>query len=434
MRIRHLLSLFLVASAPLLAQDSSVAKGVRLGLTYPTGTTPGIAILPVRGDRGDSVRAILQNDLDLSDRITIVGQNANDLPPVSGEPNFELFAKLNVMGIVEATITADGLRVRVFDVSKKHPVQVMPGTSLPAVALSADWRMAIHRAADDIELWATGVHGISATRVAFQRAGKLWTVDIDGENAAVIPGTDGGLSPAWDPTGRLLAFNLSASVNAGVAVRNLVAGMTRRITPIAGSGSYGAPVFCPDGGTLLYSFMVDGSSDLWAVDPSLPIAHPKRVTVGRGGQINILPSCSPDGSRIAFTSDRIRHPEVYISDADGSNTDLLTNLGFIGDQLQRSNPSWSPDGRLIAYQSRTDGEFQIMTISPTGKNVNALTSSSQNEDPSWAPDSRHLVFTSRRTGSDQLWVLDTESGRLRQLTRGPAASKAGAWSPLLFKR
>jgi TolB protein len=75
-----------------------------------------------------------------------------------------------------------------------------------------------------------------------------------------------------------------------------------------------------------------------------------------------------------------------------------------------------------------------MTISPTGKNVNALTSASQNEDPSWAPDSRHLVFTSRRTGTDQLWVLDTESGRLRQLTHGTAASKAGAWSPLLFKR
>jgi TolB protein len=425
--------LSLVASAPLLAQDS-VAKGVRLGLTYPAGTSPGIAILPVRGDHGDSVRAILQNDLDLGDRVTIVGQNAGDLPPVIGEPNLDLFAKLNVVGVVEATITADGLRVRVFDVSKKHPVQVMPGVSLPPFALSADWRMAIHRAADDVELWATGVHGISSTRVAFQRAGKLWTVDIDGENATMIPGSDGGLSPAWDPTGRLLAFNLSASVSAGVAVRDLTAGTTRRITPIAGSGSYGPPVFCPDRGTLLYSFIVDGSADLWAVDPAASNSHPKRVTVGRGSQINTSPSCSPDGSRIAFMSDRIGHPEVYISDADGSNTDLLTNLGFIGDQLQRSNPSWSPDGRLISYQSRTDGEFQIMTISPTGKNVNALTSASQNEDPSWAPDSRHLVFTSRRTGTDQLWVLDTESGRLRQLTRGSAAGKAGAWSPLLFKR
>jgi TolB protein len=53
-----------------------------------------------------------------------------------------------------------------------------------------------------------------------------------------------------------------------------------------------------------------------------------------------------------------------------------------------------------------------------------------NEDPSWAPDARHLVFTSSRTGSKQLWVLDTESGRLRQLTSG-SASRMAAWSPRL---
>ncbi|OYV67001.1 MAG: hypothetical protein B7Z72_10355 [Gemmatimonadetes bacterium 21-71-4] len=56
---------------------------------------------------------------------------------------------------------------------------------------------------------------------------------------------------------------------------------------------------------------------------------------------------------------------------------------------------------------------------------------SENEDPSWAPDARHLVLTSTRSGTKQLWVIDSQSGRLRQLTHGAAMSRLGAWSPRL---
>jgi TolB protein len=152
------------------------------------------------------------------------------------------------------------------------------------------------------------------------------------------------------------------------------------------------------------------------------------VTVGRGSA-NASPSFSPDGRKIAFTSGRLGHPEVYITDADGTNADLLTTSGF-GDQLYRSNPDWSPDGRKVAFQSQINGVFQVMTINLRDRTVNGLTSEGRNEDPSWAADGRHLVFTSTRSGAKQLWVIDTESGRLRQLTRG-GTSRMAAWSPRL---
>jgi TolB protein len=71
-----------------------------------------------------------------------------------------------------------------------------------------------------------------------------------------------------------------------------------------------------------------------------------------------------------------------------------------------------------------------MTIALRDRSVKQHTSEGANEDPAWAPDGRHVVFTSTRTGSRQLFVLDTETGRSRQLTRGTAA-RLSAWSPLL---
>jgi TolB protein len=82
----------------------------------------------------------------------------------------------------------------------------------------------------------------------------------------------------------------------------------------------------------------------------------------------------------------------------------------------------------VAFQTQIEGRFQVATINLRDRSVKQHTIEGANEQPSWAPDARHLVFTSSRSGTRQLWVLDTESGRVRQLTRGSAA-RMGAWSP-----
>ncbi|HEU0055261.1 MAG TPA: hypothetical protein VFQ39_18870, partial [Longimicrobium sp.] len=93
---------------------------------------------------------------------------------------------------------------------------------------------------------------------------------------------------------------------------------------------------------------------------------------------------------------------------------------------------WSPDGRSIAYHSRLNGDHQIVVVSPDGGRVRLLTDRFRNEDPSWAPDSRHLVFASTNRDGGGLFVLDTVTGRIRQLVRGGGYGLPD-WSPVLLR-
>jgi len=413
-----------VMAGALLAAPASRAVAqdptpVRIGLTYAPGTKPGVLVTPIVGPGADSIRAILLRDFDYGDRLTVIAADGEAAP--NGALNYALYAKLGAAAVVQATITPTGaLHVAVHDVAGARVMSV-GDFPLPTPAFGADWRMTIHGAADEVERWITGQSGIAKTRIAFERGGQLWTVDSDGANPRAIPGTEGGLSPDWHPSGRYITYADLGADGSHIVVRDLGAGSNRRVSNRGGTNI--TPSFSPDGNTIVFASGDDGT-DLYLVSP-FESGAPHRISAGRGS-LNASPSFSPDGRRIAFTSGRLGHPEVYITDADGTNADLLTTSGF-GDQLYRSNPDWSPDGRKVAFQSQINGVFQVMTIGVSDRNVQGLTSEGRNEDPSWSPDSRHLVFTSTRSGTKQLWVLDTETYRTRQLTFG-ASARMAAWS------
>lgn len=412
-----------VTPAALHAQDTT--RGVRLTLEYRPGVRPGVVIVPVRGATGDSIRSIVDRDLDFGDRVSIVAlppADAATLAPGSARaPNWALLARLGAAGMVQPTITPDGIHVAVYDVSRQSVLetQTFPVSAPP---LSREWRRAIHGIADAIEEWLTGTRGIAQTRIAFVRGHALHVIDSDGAGEIAIPVVSPPLSPAWHPSGAALAYN-TFGVAARVVVHDFATGRARTVSGTVG-GVNQTPVFSPDGSAIVYAHTgEDGNAELYRVDATG--GGVRRVTAGRGS-LNVSPSFSPDGRRMVFTSGRSGHPEVYIMDADGTNAELLTSFVY-GEASYQSNPDWSPDGRLVAYQAQIGGRFQVKTIAVRDRTTRVLTSEGQNEDPSWAPDGRHLVFVSTRSGSRQLWVLDVESGRMRQLTR-TAGGKAPSWS------
>ncbi len=436
MTVRIALSVVTLAAALGLAarvsegQDTTSQRGVRIGLSYALGTRPGVYVAPVRGAGGDSVRAILQRDLDFGDRVTLIGMDSAGiaLAPLlgNGRPSYDVFTRLGAAALVIPVISPGGVRITLHDVAARKVVETrdFPLSGAPS---SRQWRAALHGTSDAIEEWITGVRGIAATRIAFVRASRIHVIDSDGASESVASQISPAFSPAWSPNGQQIAYSELANTGSRIGVIDLSNGSNR--TLVSRTGLNITPAFSPDGRSIIFASGEDEGTDLWTIPSAGGALH--RVTVGRGTD-NVSPSYSPDGRRVAFTSGRSGHPEVYIMDADGTGAELLTPFAF-GDQYYRSNPDWSPDGRNVAFQSQIAGQFQIMTISLRDRGVKQHTSESTNEDASWAPDGRHIVFTSSRTGVKQLWVLDTESGRVRQLTRSGGARLA-AWSTRLATR
>lgn len=130
-------------------------------------------------------------------------------------------------------------------------------------------------------------------------------------------------------------------------------------------------------------------------------------------------SWSPDGRRLAFTSKRDGHAEVYVANADGTDPRRLTQHA----SYRSLNPSWSPDGRHIAYYFETgDGQDQIHVMRPDGSEIlNVTKDTFNNVFPGWTPDGRLIygqsvkgkpttrVFTVDRDGKNKEPFLNLDS-------------------------
>jgi WD40 repeat protein len=133
------------------------------------------------------------------------------------------------------------------------------------------------------------------------------------------------------------------------------------------------------------------------------------------------PAWSPDGRRIAFTSDRSGSREIYVADADGSNALRLTN-----DAAADYQPAWSPDGARIAFVSERSGNPEIYAIDLAGTKLVRLTTTAAREaDPAWSSDGR-IAFTSERDGRPEIYVINAAGAETRLTTSG---AEQPAWSP-----
>jgi Tol biopolymer transport system component/tetratricopeptide (TPR) repeat protein len=137
----------------------------------------------------------------------------------------------------------------------------------------------------------------------------------------------------------------------------------------------------------------------------------------------LSPTWSPDGRRIAFHVPM--RFEIYVINVDGTG---LRNLS--GGRTRDSGPAWSPDGRRIAFASKRSGNFEIYTMDTDGRNVVRLThDDAEDSSPSWSPDGRRIALTSNRDGNNEIYVMNADGSRPLRLTTTPNPEDFPSWSP-----
>jgi serine/threonine protein kinase len=136
---------------------------------------------------------------------------------------------------------------------------------------------------------------------------------------------------------------------------------------------------------------------------------------------------SPDDSRLAFVSLRTGTREIWTARADGTSAHQLSH----GPGIWQGSPHWSPDGRLIVFDSQgTDGRWSLYTIDPDGGAPHQLSTGPGNANfPIWSRDGRWVYFSYGRTEAERnIWRTALTGGSLEQITTG-GAGQGAALSP-----
>ena len=247
--------------------------------------------------------------------------------------------------------------------------------------------------------------------------------------------------PGWSPDGSWIAFNRMhpAGTHRRIFATNIATGEERQL--MCGGDNGWGPSWSPDGGLIAFA-RGEGGNDIWTVD--IGTGEARSLKNLRYADDAFL-SWSPDGDAIAFArrdhdpgrSDRYnaRNPReirVLTGVASGATELGVSWLTAGYEDGDYTTPDWSPDGDEIAYSvSSSDSENrQIGVMDRDGLWLRQLTSGNYDNDPSWSPDGRWIAFVRGLEGARSIYVIDSAGGEPRRLVGLPGNDNwAPSWAP-----
>ena len=249
--------------------------------------------------------------------------------------------------------------------------------------------------------------------------GDIYVVNADGTGRTRLtrdPAEE--FSPSWSPDGTRVAFSRFTGSRFQIFVMNADGTGASQLT--FGDAAATDAAWSPDGTRIAYTRCAD-SCDVYVMNADG--GGVRRLTYGEqpGDE---SPTWSPDGRAIAFAD----IDGIFAIDAGGGAWSRVTD-GPADD----AHPSWSPDGSLIAFDS-SRGLFNgdIYVVSVTGKRIRAVTDSAPlDSHPSWSPDGRSIAFMrkEKKTVQARLWVISADGTAPTNLHAIGDAYSTPAWSP-----
>ena len=396
-------------------------------------------------DIAETLADVIAADLEFENEFYVISRKASAGVPPAATPQSlpvsqwtELGADYVLMGSVRDVSGKLDVEVRLINVrgsaaGRQDFGQVYGGCT------AANPRFCAHSIADDMHDKLRNLKGVARTRIAFSS-------DRD-----------------QDPLeGRAAVEGLGKAI----FLMDYDGAMPRRITPNKAINI--AAAWGPDGRALAYSSYVSGMPDLYmTLLDGRPLTRPAR---GTKDIHNWNPAISPDGKRIAFTTNRTGAPgyyDIWVANIDGSDA---RNLTPGTDKWSEGAAAWSPSGAHIAFTSDRTGSNQIFVMAADGTQARRITFAEKCDRPTWSvlnfiaytlerptgkviafadpsgsdpvpriltageqpavsPNGRHVAFVTTRGGQRQIATVDYPTGKSIRLITTAGNNTYPNWSP-----
>jgi Tol biopolymer transport system component len=235
---------------------------------------------------------------------------------------------------------------------------------------------------------------------------------------AIAPSVD--IAAAARPAQSLIAY---VSGRAGVTdlyIMDVANGRSHAITRDRATAS--GPVWSPDGSKIAFASNRDALGvNIWVVAASG--STPTKLTRDGG----TAPDWSSDGAKILFTTFRSNTTDIWVMNADGTGQTAVTTTT----DAWENEPVWSHDRSKIAYTATRDGSTQIWVMNADGSSpvqLTGLTDTGWSFSPAWSPDGTQIAFASWRDSRQDLYIMNADgTGLTRITTDGPTEARP-RWS------
>lgn len=340
--------------------------------------------------------------------------------------NRDAWRKEGVTNVIKVGVSGDLLSCQLHELRNNSikSIEDMPLTG----ELSED-RKQIHLVANALHKGLYGVEGVATSKILYtlkhERGGKafsdVWEADYDGANAKKLskPETGYAMTPIPLPA-------MSKSRSGGYFFVSYKAGIPKIYMStfkdgiekpfLKLQGSQIMPAISRQRNQIAFISDVSGNPDLFlqAFDMEKGLQGKPRQVFAHFNATQGSPTFSPDGKSLAFVSNKDGTPRVYVMKIPGPEVKLKdVEVRLISRANRESSaPSWSPDGSKLAYCARNGSVRQIWIYDFDTKSEWQLTQGAGNkENPSWAHNSMHLVYNTSDRGASELYMIDIKNKR-----------------------
>ncbi|WP_414674273.1 Tol-Pal system beta propeller repeat protein TolB [Marinobacter antarcticus] len=412
---------------------SSVQAELLIRVTEGADSAIPVSVVPFAENgsmpAGDKVSSIVQADLAMSGEFRpLAPEKMLSLPSARADVYFRDWRLLGQRYVLVGELTRNGDRVQaryeLFDVNREE--RILGET---AAAPASNMRSLAHHISDKVYEAITGVQGAFSTKLAYvtleitngKRRYRLQVSDIDGKRASVrLESKEPILSPAWSPDGTKLAYVSFETDKPVIFVHELSSGKRIKLADFPGLNS--APAWSPDGQSLLMTLSKDGNAEIYQMN----VQSRKVTKLTNHWAIDTEAAWDSSGEGIFFTSDRSGGPQIYYMSKPGAEPRRIT----FGSRYN-ARPRPDSQGNYVYYVHQRERAFNIARTKLDNGEETVLTRTESDESPSVSPNGRMLIYATKSNGESVLTVISADGGAAYSLPASEGDVRDPAWGPIV---